>query len=96
MVRLGAAAQRKCDFPSHLTIDVAGRSLSGYATNSAGQFSLSGTVDSDGTGTFKIGAFEGKIKFSGDTFEANYANDCGPRHAIGARTDDPHDQNDAK
>src|SRR5579862_2310423 len=77
--------QGKCDFLSHLTIDVAGPSLSGRATNLYGVFRLSGMVDAAGSGSFKIGAYDGKIEFSGETFEADYANNCGPRHAVGTK-----------
>jgi signal peptidase I len=77
--------QGACNFTSTLTLDVAGSSIVGSATNPSGVFPLSGTVDASGTGDFKIGAFVGTIKFSGTTFEANYANQCGKRFAIGTK-----------
>ena len=77
--------QGGCKFTSTLILDVLGSSIVGNATNPSGVFPLTGTVDLSGTGVFKIGKFVGTIKFSGTTFEANYANDCGGRFAIGAK-----------
>jgi hypothetical protein len=77
--------QGGCKFTSTLILDVLGSSVVGNATNPWGVFPLTGTVDPSGTGVFKIGKFVGTIKFSGTTFEANYANDCGGRFAIGSK-----------
>ena len=62
-----------------------GSSIVGNATNPLGVFPLTGTVDPSGGGVFKIGAYAGTIRFSGTTFEANYANNCGGRFAIGRK-----------
>jgi hypothetical protein len=78
-------SQGGCKFTSILIIDVVGSSLVGNATNPLGVFPLTGTIDQSGRGVFKIGSFVGTIRFSGTTFEANYANDCGGRFAIGAK-----------
>jgi hypothetical protein len=77
--------QGACNFTSTLILDVVGSSIVGSATNPLGVFPLSGTVNASGTGVFKIGAFVGTVKFSGATFEANYANRCGKRFAIGTK-----------
>lgn len=79
--------QGACNFTSILTFTVAGSSIIGNATNPAGVFPLSGTVDLSGKGEFKIGTFAGTITFSGTTFQANYANRCGARFASGTRLD---------
>ena len=79
------AASVTCQFTSRLTIDVIGKQLVGTATNPQGTFPLSGTVGSDGKGTFKIGDYSGTVDFTGNTFEASYANTCGGRHASGAK-----------
>ncbi len=73
--------QGACNFTSTLIIDVVGSSIAGNATNPFGVFPLSGTVNPSGAGVFKIGSFVGTIKFSGTTFEVNYANTCGGRIA---------------
>jgi hypothetical protein len=75
--------QGGCNFTSLLTIEVVGSSLVGNATNPLGVFPLTGTVDPSGRGVFKIGAYAGTIRFSSTTFEANYANNCGGRFAVG-------------
>src|SRR5258708_35976073 len=69
--------QGGCNFTSTLIRDVVGSSIVGNATNPLGVFSLSGTVDQSGKGVFKIGTFAGTVRFSGTSFEANYANKCG-------------------
>jgi hypothetical protein len=68
-----------------LILDVVGSSIVGSATNQSGVFPITGTVDSSGKGVFKIGAFVGTVRFSGTTFEANYANNCGRRFAVGTK-----------
>ncbi len=77
--------QGVCNFTSILILDVLGSSIVGNATNPLGVFPLSGTVDPNGKGVFKIGTFVGTIRFLGTTFEANYANSCGGRFATGRR-----------
>jgi clan AA aspartic protease (TIGR02281 family) len=77
--------QGGCKFTSILVIDVIGTSIVGNATNPLGVFPLTGTVDQNGRGIFRIGGFTGTIRFSGTTFEANYANDCGGRFAMGTK-----------
>ena len=77
--------QGTCNFTSILILDVVGSSIVGNATNPLGVFPLSGTVNPSGTGVFKIGAFVGTFRFSGTKFEANYANQCGGRFAIGTK-----------
>ena len=77
--------QGACNFTSRLILDVKGSSIVGNAANSSGVFPLSGTVDPSGTGVFTIGGFVGAVKFSGTTFEANYANNCGSRFATGTK-----------
>ena len=77
--------QGGCNFTSTLILDVVGSSIVGNATNPFGVFPLTGTVDPSGRGLFKIGRFTGTIRFSGTKFEANYANDCGGRFAIGSK-----------
>lgn len=79
------APQGACNFTSILILDVVGSSVVGSATNPRGIFPLAGSVDPDGRGTFKIGGFVGTIRFSATNFEANYANDCGGRFAVGTR-----------
>jgi hypothetical protein len=68
-----------------LILDVVGSSIVGNVTNPFGVFPLSGTVHPNGEGVFKIGRFAATIRFSGTKFEANYANDCGGRFAIGRK-----------
>ena len=82
--------QGGCKFTSLLIIDVLGTSLVGYASNPMGVFPLTGTIDSGGNGGFKIGAFVGTISFSGHTFEAKYANNCGGRFAAGVKNPPAH------
>jgi hypothetical protein len=77
--------QGGCNFTSILILDVVGSSIVGNATNPLGVFPLTGTVDPSGRGLFKICRFAGTIRFSGTKFEANYANDCGGRFAIGSK-----------
>ena len=77
--------QGGCNFTSILILDVVGSSIVGNATNPLGVFPLSGTVNPNGEGVFKIGRFSGTIRFSGTKFEANYANDCGGRFATGSK-----------
>jgi len=77
--------QGPCEFTSTLLLDVMGSSIVGNATNPSGVFPLSGTVDPNGKGVFKIGSLDGTVRFSGTTFEANYANSCGGRFAIGRK-----------
>jgi len=77
--------QGSCSFTSVLALKVSGPTISGSATNPWGVFPLAGTVAPSGEGTFKIVSYGGIIRFSGNTFEANYANDCGARHARGYR-----------
>ena len=77
--------QGACNFNSILVLDVVGSSIVGNATNPLGVFPLTGTVDHSGRGLFQIGRFVGTIRFSRTTFEANYANDCGGRFAIGSK-----------
>jgi hypothetical protein len=77
--------QGYCKFTSVLVLDVVGSSIVGNATNPFGVFPLTGYVGPDGRGTFKIGKFVGTIRFSSNSFEANYANDCGGRFAMGTR-----------
>ncbi len=79
--------QGACNFTSILTLDVLGSSIVGNATNPLGVFPLSGTVDPNGKGIFKIGTFVGTVRFLGKTFEANYANTCGGRFAMGRKKD---------
>jgi hypothetical protein len=76
--------QGGCNFTSILILDVVGSSIVGNATNPLGVFPLA-TVDPSGRGIFKIGRFAGTIRFSGTKFEANYANDCGGRFAVGLK-----------
>src|SRR5215469_5994431 len=75
--------QGACDFESVLLLQVSGFVLSGGATNPWGTFPLTGRVEPGGEGVFKIGAYSGVIRFSGNIFEASYANDCGARFARG-------------
>ena len=77
--------QGGCKFTSLLIIDVVGSSLVGYASNPVGVFPLTGTINSGGNGSFKIGGFVGAISFSEHAFEARYANGCGGRFAVGVR-----------
>jgi hypothetical protein len=77
--------QGACRFTSTLILDVVGSSIVGNATNPSGVFPLSGTVNPSGTGVFKIGGFVGTVRFTGTTFQANYANACGGRFAIGTK-----------
>jgi hypothetical protein len=77
--------QGGCKFTSLLIIDVLGNSLVGYASNPVGVFPLTGKINFGGSGSFKIGAFVGAIRFSDHTFEAKYANNCGGRFATGIR-----------
>lgn len=79
--------QGSCNFTSILILDVMGSSIVGNATNPSGVYPLSGTVNPHGAGVFKIGGFVGTVRFSGNTFEANYANQCGGRFAIGTKSD---------
>ena len=77
--------QGGCEFTSVLSFQVAGSVISGSATNPLGAFPLTGKVEPSGEGVFKIVAYSGIIRFSGNRFEANYANDCGARFALGFR-----------
>ena len=89
-------AQGRCTFDAQLTIDVHGTSLAGIAINPQGRFPLTGTVDQAGNGTFSIGEFFGSIRFSQDGFTAEYANDCGQRHAEGSKVRQPSAPNTAQ
>src|SRR5690348_5450924 len=75
--------QGGCQFTSRLTMDVIGRRIVGSATNPGGTYPLSGSVNADGRGAFTIDDFSGTVDFSGKKFEANYANTCAGRHALG-------------
>jgi len=77
--------QGGCSFTSALVIDVLGSAIVGNATNPFGVFPLMGSIDQNGRGVFKIGSFVGTIRFAATTFEANYANNCGGRFAIGTK-----------
>ena len=77
--------QSGCNFTSILILDVVGSSIVGNATNPSGVFPLSGTLDANGRGTFKIGSFAGTVTFAGNQFQANYANSCGGRFAVGTK-----------
>ena len=90
--RCGASARSRASetmsagrLTSILVLDVVGSSIVGNATNPLGSFAITGTVDQNGNGIFKIGGFGGAIRFSGTTFEAKYENSCGSRLATGTR-----------
>ena len=78
-------AQGGCNFSSQLTIDVHGRFITGAAINPQGRFPLNGTIHQTGDCNFRIGDFPGTIRFSNDRFTAEYANNCGVRHAEGSK-----------
>jgi hypothetical protein len=71
---------------SHMTLFVhdAGR-IDGSVFNPLGTFPITGQIDQNGMGTFRIRAFAGHIRFAGNEFAAVYANDCGERRALGMR-----------
>lgn len=82
-------AQGGCHFNSQLTLDVHEGAITGIAINPQGRFPLRGTIDQTGNGNFSIGEFSGSIRFSNDRFTAEYANDCGRRHAEGSKVPHP-------
>jgi len=70
---------------AHWDVNVSGNSITGIATNPAGTFPITGTIEESGHGTIKINQMGGTIQFSGNKFTSDYFNGCGPRHAEGAR-----------
>ena len=80
--------QGRCQ-AAHLVIDVRGDTISGVVTNPGGTFPITGSSSDSGNGKIRINgsdANSGTIRFSGDSFVADYMNtSCGQRHAEGRR-----------
>ncbi|MHB1205034.1 MAG: hypothetical protein ACYCZX_05670 [Rhodospirillaceae bacterium] len=70
---------------AHWAFDVKDGDIAGTATNPAGRFAMSGTLNKSGKGTIKINQLAGTIQFSVNNFESDYSNTCGARHASGSR-----------
>jgi len=81
--------QGRCNGTSTMTILISGGAVAGQIHNPGAPGVVSGTVDSDGHGTFVVnGKFAGTMKFTGDHFEANWFNGTCDRHAEGDRERD--------